>query len=129
MDFDMNQTNMWPDDIAFLCRSLAQVGNTASEIGNAIHKSRCAVIGWCRRNKVNLSRTRRKIVSDELVLTIPRTIKITPRIVCESPKGISSFTHCQYLFGEARNRHFCTNKASHGSWCEGHHRMVYMVKL
>jgi hypothetical protein len=36
------------------------------------------------------------------------------------------FHHCQWLYGEVRDRKFCQNFVEHGEvWCRYHHEKVY----
>ncbi len=49
------------------------------------------------------------------------------RAVARFADGEPTFSHCQWLYGEARDREFCRNRAEPGKvWCRHHMEVVYI---
>ncbi len=120
--------NAWPLEISMKVQQLIINGMTAEQISHEVPKSRSAILGWAWRKKITLPRVKKPFTENvqvKVAITQPVIIKNEP---VSQQEPLKAFQTCQWLFGEARNRHFCTNKATHGSWCEGHHRQVYVVK-
>ena len=47
--------------------------------------------------------------------------------VVNSAEKEQTFDHCQWLYGEGRNREFCRNPVEPGRvWCRRHMKRVYM---
>lgn len=66
---------------------------------------------------------KRRVVREPFFL---KPEKLPPRPIPPIPDR-TPFSHCQYIFGEAINRHFCTNQATHRAWCEGHYRLTHVI--
>lgn len=118
----------WHHNEIELVRKLADKGYSASEMADKLSgRSRNAVIGLCFRKNIKLSgqkinHSKEKFpippisFRDELLLR-----KLPDPIKYSKPDG------CQFIFGDAKLRHFCGQTVLHGSFCLSHALVCYRV--
>lgn len=125
----MAQVNHWPSDeeSAALLLPLLERGMTASQIGVELSRSRCSVIGKCRR--LGLSHLNKNRGGANGTSFKPRPVADVPCEIGRVPLLNLSFGQCRWTdgMGAASSFLFCGAVCRGGSsLCSEHHMLAYV---
>jgi len=116
----------WPAGDAAAARQLAATGATARAIGEAIGRSRLAVLSYCDRNGIALKQRTRARVEKLRKSRAPVLVPATPA----EPTEMVEFhlvEGCRWIEGEPGWRALTCNAPRFGlsSYCPAHHQRAY----